>query len=208
MRKQKKHGALFYVLAVIFYPITLTVLIVRLCVRQKEKSPSTGKGSRRELFEIIGGQGNAHTLATMGLKEKDVLWYVKNYLQISGATVPDCLHKLDTTRTPAIFFDALKNAEYYLYGNCVVYAHYPREFAAAPADDLQRFTANKSAYTRAFVDRYREATRRKYEKFATTAEKVNLLEASRATVEQYAQLMTAADLTYFRAAFDELAKTV
>lgn len=208
MSKQKKHGALFYVLAVIFFPITLTVLIVRLCVRQKEKSPSTGKGSRRELFEIIGGQGNGHNLATMGLKEKDVLWYVKNYLQISGATVPDCLHKIDATRTPAIFFDAMKNAEYYLYGNCVVYAHYPREFSADPADDLQRFTANKSAYTRAFVDRYREATRRKCEKFATAAEKVNLLRANRATVEQYAQLMTAADLAYFRAAFDELAKTV
>lgn len=208
MSKQRKHGALFYVLAVIFYPITLTVLIVRLCRRKKEKSPATGKVSRRELFEIIGGQGNGHNLATMGLKEKDVLWYVKTYIQTSGTMIPDCLHKLDATHTPAIFFDALRNAEYYLYGNCVVYAHYPREFAADPADDLQRFTANKSAYTRAFVDRYRETTRRKCEKFATASEKVNLLRANRATVEQYAQLMTAADLAYFRAAFDALAKTV
>ena len=208
MAKNKKHGALFYVLAVLFYPITLTVLILRLCVKQKKKSSATGKGSRWELFEIIGGQGNGHNLATMGLKEKDVMWYVKTYIQTSGTIVPDCLHKLDVTRTPAIFFDALKNAEYYLYGNCVVYAHYPREFSADPADDLQRFTMNKSTYTRAFIDRYREATRRKCEKFATVAEKVNLLRANRATVEQYAQLMTAADLAYFRAAFDELTNTV
>ena len=208
MAKNKKHGALFYVLAVLFYPITLTVLILRLCVKQKKKSPATGKGSRRELFEIIGGQGNGHNLATMGLKEKDVMWYVKTYIQTSGTIVPDCLHKLEATRTPSIFFDALKNAEYYLYGNCVVFAHYPQEFAANPAGDLQRFTMNKSTYTRAFIDRYREATRRKCEKFATAAEKVNLLRANRATVEQYAQLMTAADLAYFCAAFDDLAKTV
>ena len=57
MSKQKKHGALFYVLAVIFFPITLTVLIVRLCVRQKEKPPHGGGGENANVIgETIGGK--------------------------------------------------------------------------------------------------------------------------------------------------------
>ncbi|MBQ8308272.1 MAG: hypothetical protein IJX96_00385 [Clostridia bacterium] len=57
MNKKKKQGALFYVLAVLFFPITLTVLIVRLCVRQKEKPPPPcGGKSANVIGETIGGK--------------------------------------------------------------------------------------------------------------------------------------------------------
>ena len=57
MKKEQEAGTLFYVLAVLFFPITLTVLIVRLCVRQKEQPPPPcGGKSANVIGETIGGK--------------------------------------------------------------------------------------------------------------------------------------------------------
>lgn len=231
MNKQKKHGALFYVLAVIFFPITLTVLIVRLCVRQKEKPPHGGGGKNANVIgETIGGKptiynggvnyggtfkghGKAelysiilptHTKRDISkMTDKQIEAAAVVYARNGANIIEDSDRLVETTTSPDTFFKRLFVLGGRLHANAVIEKYYPI-FNTKQGRQYKRFLQDAPKIVNAFIDRYARETLGEIAHRQTPAARCSYIQKRYDTLDRFAEYMTAESYNYFNRVFADM----
>lgn len=231
MSKQRKHGALFYVLAVIFYPITLIVLIVWLCVRKKEKPPHGGDGkSANVIGETIGGKptiynggvnyggtfkghGKAelysiilptHTKRDVSkMTDKQIEAAAVIYAQNGANIIEDSDRIVETTTKPDTFFKRLFVLGGRLHANAVIEKYYPI-FNVKQGKQYKRFLQDAPKTVNAFIDRYAWETLGEVAHRQTPAARQSYIQKRYDTLDRFAEYMTTESYDYFNHVFADM----
>lgn len=231
MNKKKKQGALFYVLAVLFFPITLTVLIVRLCVRQKEKPPHGGGGENANVIgETIGGKptiynggvnyggtfkghGKAelysiilptHTKRDISkMTDKQIEAAAVMYARNGANIIEDSDNIVETTTKPDAFFKRLFVLGGRLHANAVIEKYYPI-FNTKQGRQYKRFLQDAPKIVNAFIDRYARETLGEIAHRQTPAARRSYIQKRYDTLDRFAEYMTTESYDYFNRVFADM----
>lgn len=205
MSKQKKHGFLFYCIAVLFFPITICVLLCKALFGKKKsdnQSKATGRPDKCELYAVVL---NGYPLEYCdSLSENALRGEVDRFLREGSALIPDGIHKLSTTKVPKVYFEYVELIEKYLSGNFVIQKFYPQLFTENPFNQYRDFESKKLTYNRAFLDRYYNDTFKKCVKLNSAQEQRTFVQAAYNALDYYAKRMTNQDVLYFREQFNKL----
>lgn len=231
MNKKKKQGALFYVLAVLFFPITLTALIMRLCVRQKEKPSHGGDGkSANVIGETIGGKptiynggvnyggtfkghGKAelysiilptHTKRDISkMTDKQIEAAAVMYARNGANIIEDSDRLVETTTNPDTFFKRLFVLGGRLHANAVIEKYYPI-FNVKQGKQYRRFLQDAPKTVNAFIDRYARETLGEVSHRQTPAARRSYIQKRYDTLDRFTEYMTTENSNHFNRVFADM----